>query len=161
FQRARVIEIGLSLPVGYDPESFAGVVHSLSLCREPLSFELVGTPSGIITQLAVGESDAARVRKQLEGSFPEAAVQAESSVLESAWGQSHGRGTAVVDFGLLKEFMRLLRTGQSDVLVGIAAAMAELQESELGLFQVIFQVAREEWRESILQAVHNVDRKPL
>src|SRR5437899_1771762 len=85
-ERNALVELHLSLPAGYEPESFVPFLHSVSLCREPLSFELLGLPGGILTQLAVTESDAPRVRKQLEGNFPEVAVMPESGVLDSAWG---------------------------------------------------------------------------
>src|SRR2546429_424036 len=160
-ERSSLVELHLSLPAGYEPESFVPFLHSVSLCREPLSFELLGLPGGILTQLAVAESDAPRVRKQMEGNFPEVAVMPGSGVLDSAWVQCDEGETAIVEFGLAKEFMLLLNTERSDVFVGIAAALSELQKGELGLFQVLFQPVREPWRDSILRAVVHTDGKPF
>ena len=160
-ERDNLVELRLSLPSGYEPESFEPFLHSVSLCRAPLSFELLGLPGGILTQLGVDEADSPRVRKQMEGNFPEVAVMPEEGVLQSAWGQSEVGESAVVEFGLSKEFMLLLNTGGSDVFVGIAAALTELQAGELGLFQVLFQPAHEPWRDNILRAVTDTGGKPL
>jgi type IV secretion system coupling TraD/TrwB family protein/type IV secretory system conjugative DNA transfer VirD4/TraG family protein len=160
-ERGSLVELRLSLPPDHDPESFEPFLHSVSLCREPLSFELLGLSKGIITQLAVGETDATRVRKQMEGNFPEVAVQPETGVLESAWTASGEGEAAIVEFGLEREFMLTLNTGRFDAFVGIAAALAELEEGELGLFQILFASVHEPWRDSILRAVTHADGKPL
>src|SRR6266480_6474943 len=119
-ERGSLVELQLSLPAGYVPKSFEPFLHSVSLCRAPLSFELIGLPGGIVTQLAVDEADAPQVRKQMEGNFPEVAVMPEEGVLQSAWGECEDGESAVVELGLGKEFMLMLNTGGFDAIVGIA-----------------------------------------
>jgi hypothetical protein len=160
-ERKPLIELQLSLPSGYGPESFESFLPSVSFCREPLSFELLGLPGGILTQIAVAESNMALVRKQMEAGFPEVAVLPEEGALQSAWDACDEGETAVVEFGLAKEFMFSLNTDAFDAFIGIAGALTELKDGELGLFQVLFQPVREPWRDSILRAVMDTEGKPF
>ena len=72
-----------------------------------------------------------------------------------------GEEELVVEFGLAKEFMRSLASGKIDPFIGLIGTLADLQEGELGLFQVLFQNAKEDWRESIVRSVTHADGKPF
>ena len=54
-----------------------------------------------------------------------------------------------------------LATDTGDLLVGITAALAELQPDELGLFQVIFQPVQHPWAESMVHARYGQRRQTV
>ncbi len=58
--------------------------------------------------------------------------------------------SAVVEFGLGKEFILRLASGKLDPFVGMVGG---LEFGELGLFQILFRRARQPWAESVLRAL--------
>ncbi|MHB8522096.1 MAG: hypothetical protein ACYDH9_15230, partial [Limisphaerales bacterium] len=151
-ERGALVELQVALPAELDipREAFEEFLGSLYLCREPVTFELVGTSAHITAQFAVHRGDALLVRQQLQAFFPEAAFLPKEGALREVWTDGE---CAVVEFGLGKEFMLPLASGRLDPFVGITGALAELGENELGLFQVMFQPMRHPWAESIMRAV--------
>src|SRR5208282_5170746 len=81
--------------------------------------------------------------------------------LGEAWNASSGDEVLAVEFGLAREFMLPLASGKLDPFIGIIGALAELHPGELGLFQILFQPAREPWPESIVASVTHADGKPF
>lgn len=155
-ERGELVEIQASLPANLSPtkESFEQCILSLSYCREPIAFELVGKPDEIVAQLTVSESDAGRVLQQLKAHFPDVVFTHQPSNLRKQWGEVLEIEMVLVDFGLSHEFMLPLATvGKCDPFVGITGALSHLQEGEIALFQVIFEPLRHAWGESILRSV--------
>jgi hypothetical protein len=161
--RDSIIELQTSLPTKLDisKEAFEQFLLNLSLCREPVAFELLGVPGCVSAQFATGPNDAAQVRRQLQAYFPEAVFQMREGALESAWEACEGDDALAVEFGLASEFMFPLSTGKLDPFIGIIGALVELERGELGLFQVIFQPAEQPWAESIIASVAHADGKPF
>jgi len=127
---------------------------NLSSCSLPLSFEIIGTAESSSIQLVCREPDLVQVRQQLNAYFPDAVVYKGGQTLENLWDDY--KHTIAIDFGLSQEFMRPLRTFKNlepDPLTGIVAALENLDEGEMGIFQVLFQTARQSWAESILRSV--------
>ena len=151
-KRRDLIELQTLLPANLDisRDAFEQFLLSLSLCREPVTFELLGLPGQIGAQFAVSRRDASLVGQQLQAFFPEAVFQPQQSTLATAWMEME---SAVVEFGLGNEFMLRLASGKLDPFVGIIGALAGLRDHELGLVQVIFRRARQPWAESIMRAV--------
>lgn len=148
-------EISLSLPPTHkiSAETVEHFLLNLSNCSSPLSFEIIGSKDSIIIQFTCRESDSSQLKQQLKAYFPDITLN-EDEVLEKLW--DHERKTVVVDFGLSQEFMRTLKTFRNfdtDPMAGIIGALEELEEDEVGIFQVLFQAAREPWQESILRSV--------
>lgn len=162
-ERDELMEVQIILPVDCKvyPDIFERFLTTVAHSRESLTFEVVGTAEKISIQFAVHPQDADYVRRQLQAHFPEAVVLVDSGALESAWFAREDSETAVVEFGLAREFMLPLSTDSGDLLVGISAALAELQADELGLFQVIFEPASQPWTESMLNAVTDGEGKPF
>ncbi|MHB8519861.1 MAG: type IV secretory system conjugative DNA transfer family protein [Limisphaerales bacterium] len=158
--RDNLVELQTFLPATLDipRESFDHFLSSLHLCREPVTFELLGTTAHITAQLAVHRGDAPLVRQQLQAFFPDAVFLPRESTLEDVWTDGE---CAIVEFGLGKEFMLPLAAGKLDPFVGITGALAELDEDELGLFQVMFQPVRSPWAESIIRAVTDNAGEPF
>ena len=161
--RDPVVEIQVSLPAGFDAprESFAHFLSSISLCRFPIAFEIIGTPGRIAVQFAVDEGDVHIVRRQLQTHFPEATFQPKQDTLLNAWVEGEEQDALVVEFGLEHEFMLPLATGKLDPFVGLVGALSELQAGELALFQVIFEPVQHPWAENIVRSVTHADGKPF
>ena len=160
--RESLVELQASLPDKLDisKEAFEQFLLNLSLCREPIAFELVGAHKKITTQFVASESDAPLLRRQLQAYSPEAVFVPHECGLEKAWEASSGDEMLAVEFGLKHEFMLPLQSGRLDPFIGIVGALAELQPGELGLFQVLFQPVQNPWTESIVNSVTHADGKP-
>ena len=163
FIRDALVELQTSLPANLNisKDAFEQLLLNLSLCREPIAFELVGFENGVTAQFAMHPDDAPLVRRQLQAYFPEAVFQTTENHLENSWHTCSGEDELAVEFGLAREFMLPLASGKLDPFIGIVGALSELQSSELGLFQVIFQPTREPWAESITRSVTHADGKPF
>ena len=159
--RKNLIEFQASLPDKLDisKEMFEQFLLNLSLCREPIAFELLGIHKKVTAQFAAAADDAPLLRRQLQAYFPEAVFVPCEGALEQSWNTSTGDEMLAVEFGLAREFMLPLASGKLDPFIGIIGALAELQPGELGLFQVLFQPAQEPWTESILRSVTHADGK--
>ncbi len=151
-RRNSLVELQTMLPANLEisRDAFEQFFISLSLCREPVAFELLGLHSQIAVQFAVHESEAPLVSRQLEAFFPEAVFLPQQDALMDSWKESE---TAVVEFGLGREFMLRLACGKLDPFVGVIGALSTLNPDELGLVQVLFHRVRQPWTESIMRAV--------
>jgi hypothetical protein len=161
--RGPLLELQTYLPAKLDisKEIFEQFLSNLSLCREPIAFELFGVPNRVIVQFASHPDDAPLVRRQLQAYFPEVLFQQRQGTLENAWRNLESRAEFAAEFGLEHEFMLPLASGRIDPFIGIIGALSELQQGELGLFQVLFQPARHRWADSITNSVTGADGKPF
>ncbi len=161
--RESLVEFQASLPDKLDisKDAFEQFLLNLSLCREPIAFELLGTHKRVAAQFAAATHDAPLLRRQLLAYFPEAVFIPREGVLEQAWNATTGDEMLAVEFGLKHEFMLPLASGKLDPFIGIIGALAELQPGELGLFQVLFQPTHEDWPENIVRSVTHADGKPF
>jgi hypothetical protein len=161
--RDSLVELQTSLPAKLDigKEAFEQFLRNLSFCREPVSFEMLGTPGRVNVQFAATDADAPIVRRQLQAYFPEATFQPREGALTAAWESCQGEEILVVEFGLAREFMFTLENGKLDPFVGIIGALSELQPGELALFQVLFESVEQDWPESIVRSVTHQDGKPF
>jgi hypothetical protein len=162
-ERDSLVELQVSLPAKYSgkPQDFAQVLSQLSFCKEPVSFEILGTAERIITQLAVHPYDSPTLRRQLKAHFSEAVVIESEGLLQNAWASREGCEVAVVEFGLREESFVPLASVGHDPFIGIIGSMADLAEEELALFQVIFQPISNKWAESIERLVIDEVGKPV
>jgi hypothetical protein len=163
-ERSNLVELFASLPATtqISREVFEQFLSSLTHCRDPIAFELIGTRESIMTQLVAAEPDIDLIRHQLEAHFPEAVFIKQASYLEKTWNQTDAEECGVFEFGLAKEFMIQIapvRNFNIDPFIGLTAALSNLRENEVALFQIIFQPVRHPWDESILRAVTNDDGK--
>ena len=161
--RDSLVELQTSLPANLNipKEAFEQFLSNLALCREPITFELLGVENRVAAQFALHPDDAPSVRRQLQAYFPEAVFLPCENTLENAWLTCSGEDELAVEFGLAREFMLRLASGKLDPFIGIIGALSELQAGELGLFQVLFQPAREPWADSIVWSVTHADGKPF
>jgi hypothetical protein len=161
--RKDLVELQTSLPGDLDipKDAFEQFLLNLSLCHEPVAFELLGTHRKVTAQFVAGASDAPLLRRQLPAFFPEGIFQLKPGALLQAWNETEGEQILPVEFGLQREFMFPLAIGKLDAFVGIIGALSELAPSELGLFQVLFQPVKNRWTESVIRSVTHDDGKPF
>jgi predicted DNA-binding transcriptional regulator AlpA len=155
---ARLVEVRAVLPpdTKITKDAVAQFLMSLGHGSRPASFEIVGTDEAIIVQLAAAESDGRQAREQLQAYFPEALLSESHGYLEALWDGTGSKASAVVEFGLSKEFMRPLCSFERfdpDPLAGLMGGMSELGAGETAVFQVLFVPVRHPWPESIMRAV--------
>jgi hypothetical protein len=161
--RESLAEVQVTLPAKYDSakESYSHFFQSVSLCREPITFELVASRGRVISQFAAHQRDVTVVKQQLEAHFSEAHFQIQQNTLERAWDHSTGDAALVFEFGLEREFFFPLTTSKLDPFVGIVGALSEVRADEFGLFQVIFEPVRNPWAKNIVASVMRVDGRPM
>ena len=161
--RDALVEFQTSLPAKLDisREAFAEFLSSVSLCREPIAFELLGTTNQITTQFAVHPADASVVQRELQAYFPEATFVPKAATLQTAWQELADCEIAVLEFGLAHEFMLPLATTKLDPFVGLIGTLNELADGESGLFQVLFQSVGQPWADSIQRIVIGPDGTPV
>ena len=156
--RAALVEVEAVLPpdTKITKDAAGQFLMSLGDVSRPASFEIVGTCDSILVQLAAAPRDERQMREQLQAYFPEALLSKRQGYLESIWDETGRKGSAVVEYGLSKEFMRPLRCFERfdpDPLAGLIGAMAELNQDDLAVFQVLFAPVRHPWPQSMVRAV--------
>ncbi len=140
------------------PELMSKLLSNLHYTRYPLSFEVIGSQDKIIIQLCAYESDARALMDQLPAYLPEINLVESPDYLESIWDK--GATQAIVDFGLENECMLSLQTVATykiDPLIGITAALSNLEKDEIGILQVMFQPVRNDWGREFIDAVTDWD----
>ena len=111
-------------------------------------------------QLVCRNQDLPQLKQQLAAYFPEAAVTSTSGYLIERWNAHEANEKAFIDFGVSNEFMLPLKTLKdfnTDPLIGVAGALSELMEGEIGVLQILFQPVQNSWAESIMRAVTDWD----
>lgn len=156
--RTALVEVQAVLPpdTKITRDAAGQFLMSLGDVSRPASFEIVGTSDSTLVQLASAARDQRQMREQLQAYFPETLATERKGYLEALWDQTGRKATAVVEYGLSKEFMRPLRCFERfdpDPLAGLIGAMAELHADDTALFQVLFAPVRHAWPESIMRAV--------
>ena len=157
-ERNGIVELQVSLPPSSQSprDVFEQCLMCLGGCRHALAFEVVGTSDALVAQIAADEHEAVIVRSQLKAHFPEVVITTASGFLAEIWARHHHTEPLIVELGLDEEFMVPLETMAhmaTDPLVGITAALEQLDASETAVYQVLFEPVRHRWAESILRAV--------
>ena len=153
-----IVEFQVSVPPTLKVSADAAEQFLLSLAytSSPVAFEIVGTEDTIEIQLACRENDHELVSQQLQAHFPDAAVEYLRSNLTKRWRQNMRSEPVIIDFGLAQEFMRPLRMFSgftADPLSAIVGSLSGLRSGEIGILQILFQAAQQDWTESVLRAV--------
>ncbi len=162
WERQAIVEFQISLPrerkgLAAHMEQF---LSSIYLCGEPVSFEILGMGGEALLQIAASIDDAPLVERQLTLLFPGMVVTATDDALTDAW-QQRGSSFAICECGLEREFMLPLRLPRSDPYFPLLSVLASLDESELGILQVIFEPVRHAWGGEALQAVSDGEGGPF
>ncbi len=150
------VELQLVLPkdLKLSKQAAENLLLSFNYLSHPVGFEVIGNSSEIVIQFAVTEKDLPQVRQQLAAHLPGYSFRETTDYLYNLWitGDSEA---LIVDFGLSHEFMLPLKTAsyfETDSLVTVIGALADLREDEVGVFQVLFQKARNDWAQEIMDS---------
>lgn len=139
------------------------LVAAAAYCTHPISFEIIGEAESVVVQMAVTRRDRPQLRQQLAAYFPDAQIrEIDHGFLEESWTDRDGV-FQIVDFGLSHEFLLPLHTVSNlefDPLVSIIGGLTELEDDEIGVFQVLFQKTRSNWAPEIIDAVRFTDGTP-
>jgi hypothetical protein len=147
----------VSLPVAH--QLLLGLGH----CRYPISFEVIGTSEQTVVQFATPDADFPQLWQQIAAYFPGCTLAESYDRLYNTW-QCTGTSEVIVDFGLSNEFMlplNMVRSFDIDPLIAVTGALADLEEDELGVFQVVFQKTRSDWATEIMDSVRFFDGTPF
>ncbi|TDU80804.1 type IV secretion system coupling TraD/TrwB family protein [Prosthecobacter fusiformis] len=162
WERQAIVEFQISLP--RERKGLAArmeqLLSSISLCGEPVSFEILGMGGDALLQIAASIDDAPLVERQLSLLFPGMVVTATEDALMEAWQQT-GNSFAICECGLEREFMLPLGLIRSGPYFPLLSALASLDETELGILQVIFEPVRHSWGGEALQAVSDGEGGPF
>src|SRR5579862_578242 len=134
--RDTLAEFVASLPDKLDvsKDAFEQFLLNLSMCREPIAFELLGMHKKVTTQFAAHPDDASLLSRQLQSFFPEAVFVPGNRSLERALEGVAGDEPIAAEFGLAGEFMLPLASGgKIDPFVGVVGALSGLRQGEIGL----------------------------
>jgi excisionase family DNA binding protein len=153
-----IIEVEAVLPpeTKITKEAAGQFIMGIGHVSRPIGFEIVGTSESIVVQLACAPGDRHQVREQLQAYFPETLLSERDGYLDALWDEAGAKASAVVEFGLSKEFMRPLRSFERfdpDPLAGLIGAMSALGNGETAVLQVLLTPVRHPWQESMVRAV--------
>lgn len=137
---------------------------SFAYAAHPVSFEVIGTAKEIVIQIASTEPDSVQVKQQIRSHLPGCLVIETDDYLGNTW-LSGSDESLIVDFGLSNEFMLPLNTSgsrfENDILTTLTGALSNLKNDEVGIFQVLFQKAKQNWAEEIISSVRQFDGTPF
>ena len=158
FSDENLIQLMVSLPPEkkINKETAEQFLLALSSISGSLGFEVIGKEDSVVIQLTCRESDKAYLKLQLQAFFPEGIISEEEGFLQRGWGEIDKGWVRIVDFGLSNEFMPPLKTFKNfdvDPLIGITAALSDLQKGEKGLLQVLFKAVRNPCADSMIRSV--------
>jgi hypothetical protein len=149
------IEVRLPLDLKVSRERATQLLTRLANGFDPFAFEIVGLTDSISIQFVCTTRDRMQAGEQIRAYFPDAILRDRPGFLAGEW-RVAANATAMVDFGLSREFMVPLRTNMDfevDPLIPVVAALGEIESREMGLFQVLFASTRNPWADSVMRAV--------
>jgi Type IV secretion-system coupling protein DNA-binding domain len=140
------------------------LILSFSYATHPISFEVIGSSREIVIQIAATEIDASHIKQQIKSHLPSCVIVESTDYLSETWTNGDDE-SLIVDFGLSNEFMLPLNTSgnhfENDILTTIVGALSNLESGEVGVFQVLFQKAKQNWSEEIINSVRYFDGTPF
>jgi hypothetical protein len=128
---------------------------SFGYASAPVSYEVIGSRDETVIQLAVSEQDCKSVYQQIKSHLPGCTIAETNNHLVDSWNLG-GDEALVVDFGLSNEFFLPigLPGKEVDILTTVIGALSDLGRKEAGIFQILFQKARQNWAEEIQNSLY-------
>jgi hypothetical protein len=131
------------------------LINMLSLARDPLSFEIIGTGDDIRIQISSSDYDYERVVSHIHAYFPSMIIE-EGEVYDFPFKRTEEDDVAIVDFGLEYEFMLPISQSQDfriDPLTSIIAQCESLRTDSTAVFQFLFQAVDNPLSKDIIHSV--------
>ena len=146
----------ISLPKGYevDKECAEQLLLMLSVCKQPVSFEIIANAASITIQFVCREPDDIHLFGQLKAYFPDGIISEKTESVSPIIVDD--QETCIIELGLQQEFMRPLASVKNftiDPLVGIFGLLEHLKYNDQGVIQILFKGAVDPWAGSILASV--------
>lgn len=162
WSRDACVELALTFPKSkrYSREHLESILRMSRSFSEPVVFEVLADEKEIGFQWACSPADSGSLKVQTETHFPGCIVHEISGQLEERWQQT-GRSFAVTEIGLGRDFLISIDTGRADLISGLIGAMSSFAESEMGLFQVIFEPVMAPWGECMIRVATQPDGTPV
>ena len=157
--RGAITQFEIVLPRDLDVprEVFANFLRTLTLCCEPIAFELLGREGVVTLHFATAAPDAPLFCREALSYFPNVHVIERKDLLQNAWDESLGDEALAFEFGLKREFMFPLAVPKLDPYFGLIAGLSMAKQGEFALLQVLFQPLDDHWRESTIASVTHAD----
>ncbi len=162
FHSFPLTELQLHLPFGLttNKETMLQLIHSLTSLPHPVSFEILASFDSIRVQIACPAFLKVEIKQLLIAYIPEVVITEANGFLAQTMTQFPQ--SAIADFGLSLQFMRPLKTSKRfdpDPLLGLFSVLSGLGQNEIAVMQVLFQLTRHPWAQSILRAVTDLEGK--
>ncbi|MBV9467634.1 MAG: TraM recognition domain-containing protein, partial [Abitibacteriaceae bacterium] len=150
------LTLRLPLEQKVTPHQAEGILAAWGSLPFPVSFEIIGTPTGITYQVMPQGEALAPLAAGLQVHLPVAEIEPAPDILRQALAplKDASVGYQVVDFGLREAVYQPLKPWSSfptDPHTGIVGALAQLQAGEVAGVQVLLSATRQPWAESILR----------
>lgn len=166
YGHSEVSELLVAVPPDLDTarESCEQLLLAIPRTSGPVAFELVGGSDSVRVLLACGQADEPSIAQTIKAYFPDVLISRQPNTLSESWAEAEQGIVVVSDVGLAHEFMvplRLFRKFDVDPLSSIVGSLADLREGEAGIFQVLFERARQPWAREALRAVLDDQGSPF
>ena len=127
------------------------------------AFELSGSSRRVDVRIALPAGDASHIFGQLRAVIPHATITPAADPLSNRFAAVEGTRVSGVELGLASEFMvpLALPRANDEPLLPLVAALADVDDGELGIVQVLFESCRAPWPENILRAVTTPSGDPF
>jgi Type IV secretion-system coupling protein DNA-binding domain len=150
----KAVQVKLPKERKITPEKMKALIIMLSQSSAAISFEIIGNAKEIVIQFVCSVIDSYAIETYIKAYFPECTTILSDEYLENIIIEN--RQVAVIDFGLQQEFTRSIQIPKNfniDPLTGVFGVLEQLNESEQGGIQILFQGAVNQWSESIVRGV--------
>lgn len=134
------------------PPHILEVLHLLCYGEDVFSFEILAQRGNIQVLFSASEVDSLRLQSQLKAYFPKVILK---TIPWDDINFDFDEPIAIADFGLENEFMLPTESSQNfsiDPLTSIIGTMAQLEEDETALFQVLFKGVTAPWAHDAIYA---------
>lgn len=132
-------------------------LNMLSLARDPMSFEIIGTGTDIWVQLSCSHYDSERVKSHLRAYFPHVRFEEVEHLYDSIpFSQDDNKEIMIADFGLNDEIMLPIARSNDfriDPLTSVIAQFESLRTGSVAVLQVLFQGVKTPLAKDIIYAV--------
>lgn len=162
--RLKTVELLVGDAAPVSAAGVRGLLLAWSAVTSPVAFELVGDSEALTVAVVCREHDEPIVRDQFLAYFPDGAIGDGCDLLSERWSKLNPAASVVVELGLAREFMIPILCAKSfepDPLIPLAGALSDLDRSEVGVLQVIFEPVQAPWAESVLRAVTDGGGRPF
>jgi hypothetical protein len=143
-----------------DARLFAECILQMEKLQKPVAIELVGTAEQTELLVTVENEDANRVEALITTCFPELVVHRKSREQDALLGDIWSKGPKeleIVDVALSQAFFLPLAEPSLSAISAMVGALAQLNDKDLGIVQVLFEPARRDWSGSLTEGLLDDD----